>query len=56
MLHHFRRFRKMPSKKWSCSELEKGAKGTLQIKAEAETEETLQERIKAGLTHVDIHV
>ncbi len=39
--------RKLDSKTRSCSELEKGNRGLLRVKQEAEKEEELQRKIKA---------
>ena len=38
------------SKKWSCSELEKGSKAMMKVKAEAEKEHDLEQKIKDTLT------
>lgn len=43
--------RPMPSKQWSCSELEKGNKGMLKVKKEAEKEQDLLRKVQENKNH-----
>ena len=43
--------RTMPSKQWSCSELEKGNKTMLKVKKEAEKEQDLLRKVQESKNH-----